>query len=91
VDIAIKVGASLSRRTVGHQRSNRIKGCLECVSGKKHIGNENEKARKLICDKFKCLNCGGLGHRKKTQCPLNRTKKANISYQPKISPSHHSH
>jgi hypothetical protein len=45
VDIAIKVGASLSRRTVGHQRSNRIKGCLECVSGKKHTGNENEKAK----------------------------------------------
>jgi hypothetical protein len=64
VEIAADVDAPLSKRAVGRQRKNRIKGCLEGGSGKKLSGNETGKAKKLICGKFKCSNCGELGHRK---------------------------
>jgi hypothetical protein len=79
VEIAVDVGAPLSKRAVGRQRKNRIKGCLEGESGKKLSGNETEKAKKLIRGKFKCPNCGELGHRKNSlKCRLNGTKKRQV-------------
>jgi hypothetical protein len=59
VQIAADVGAPIGKRPVGRQSKNRIKGCLEGGSGKKP-----EKAKKMICGKFKCPNCDELGHRK---------------------------
>jgi hypothetical protein len=74
VQIAADVGAPIGKRPVGRQRKNRIKGCLEGGSGKKP-----EKAKKMICGKFKCLNCDELGHRKNSpKCPLNGTKKRQV-------------
>jgi hypothetical protein len=32
--------------------------------------NETEKTKKLICSKFRCPNCGELGHRKKARNAL---------------------
>jgi hypothetical protein len=58
---------------LGH-RKDRIKGCLKGGSGKKP-----EKAKKMICGKFKCPNCDELGHRKNSpKCPLNGTKKRQV-------------
>jgi hypothetical protein len=49
-------------------------GCLEGGSAKKKVNNDIGK--KSIRGKFKCLNCGELGHRKASyKCPLNGTKK----------------
>jgi predicted RNA-binding Zn-ribbon protein involved in translation (DUF1610 family) len=79
VEIATDVGAPLSKRAVGRQRKNKIKGCLEGGSGKKLSENETEKAKKLIRGKFKCPNCGELGHRKNSpKCRLNGTKKKQV-------------
>jgi predicted RNA-binding Zn-ribbon protein involved in translation (DUF1610 family) len=51
-----------------------MKGCLEGGSGKKKVNNDNGK--KSIRGKFKCPNCGELGHRKASyKCPLTGTKK----------------
>jgi hypothetical protein len=76
VELKDEVCAPLLKRLVGRQRKNRIKGCLEGGSGKKASGNETEKAKKLVRGKFKCSNCGELGHRKKShKCRLNGTKK----------------
>jgi hypothetical protein len=76
VEIAAYVGAPLLKRGIGRQRMNRMKDCLEGVSGKKASGNETEKAKKVIRGKFKCPNCGELGHRKNSpKCCFNRTKK----------------
>jgi hypothetical protein len=53
-----------------------MKGCLDGGSGKKTETKESEKAKKLVCGKCKCPNCGELGHRKSSpKCPLNGTKK----------------
>lgn len=72
VDIASEVGAPLDRRCVGRQRENSIKSSLEGVSGKE----ASEKGKKMIRRRFKCPNCGELGHRKNSsKCPLNGTKK----------------
>jgi hypothetical protein len=66
----------LGKRGVGHQRKSRIKSCLEGGSYKKKPSNDNEKTKKLIRGKFKCPNCGELGHRKSShKCPLIGTKK----------------
>jgi hypothetical protein len=70
VEIATEVGTPIGKRSVGRQRKNRVKGCLEGESGKKASakeasGNETEKAKKAVRGKFKCPNCGELGHRKK--------------------------
>jgi hypothetical protein len=79
VDIGFHVGAPLGRRKVGRQRKNRIKGCIEGGSGKKTSANKTEKARKLVCEKFKCPNCHEPGHRKNSlKCPLNGTKKRQV-------------
>jgi hypothetical protein len=76
VEIAAYVGASLLKRAIERQRKNRMKGCLKGGSGKKASENETEKAKKMICGKFKCPNCGELGHRKNNpKCPFNGTKK----------------
>lgn len=76
VDFANEVSAPLGKRGVGRQWKNRIKGCLEGGSGRKHKGNETEKDRKVIRRKYKCPNCGELGHRKNSpKCPQNGTKK----------------
>ena len=76
VDFAKEVGAPLGKRGVGRQRKNRFKSCLEGGSSKKKPANESEKAKKIIRGKFKCPNCGELGHRKTSyKCPLNGTKK----------------
>jgi hypothetical protein len=76
VDFAKEVGAPLGKRGVGRQRKNRIKSCLEGGSSKKKPSNDNEKTKKVIRGKFKCPNCGELGHRKSSyKCPLNDTKK----------------
>jgi hypothetical protein len=54
-----------------------MKGCLEGGSSKKPSGNETEKAKKIVRDKFKCPNCEELGHRKNNpKYPFNGTKKA---------------
>jgi rubrerythrin len=79
VDIAVDMAAPLSKRPVGQQRKNRYKGFLEGGSGKKATDKDIEKARKIICDKYKCPNCGALGHRKNSpKCPLNGTKKRQV-------------
>jgi hypothetical protein len=80
VDIAHEVGSPIAIRGVGRQKKNRIKSCLEGGSGKKKAqGNETEKTKKLIHGKFKCSNCGELGHRKNSyKCPLNGTKKRQV-------------
>jgi hypothetical protein len=79
VEIAGDVGAPLIKRSVGRQKKNRIKECLEGGSGKKKDANESEKAKKLVHEKFKCPNCGELGHRKSIpKCPLNGTKKRQV-------------
>jgi hypothetical protein len=77
VNLADEVGAPLGKRSVGRQRKNRIKSCLEGGKGKKKVsGNENENERKILRGKIKCPNCGQLGHRKASpKCPLNGTKK----------------
>jgi hypothetical protein len=76
VDFAKEFGAPLGKRGVGRQRKNRIKTCLEGGSSKKKPSNDNEKTKKLIRGKFKCPNCGELGHRKSSyKCTLNGTKK----------------
>jgi hypothetical protein len=80
VTIAAYVGAPLLKRTVGRQRKNRMKDCLEGGSGKKTDKDESEKAKKLIRRKFKCPNCGRLDHRKiSPKCPLNGTKKMQVT------------
>jgi hypothetical protein len=85
VEIVAYVGAPLLKRPVGHQRKNRMKGCLEGGSGKKTEKNESEKAKKLICGQFKCPNCDPLGHRKASpKCPLNGTKKRHVTPFPFI-------
>ena len=63
VDFAKEVGAPLGKRAVGRQRKNRIKSCLEGDSGKKKATTDNVKTKKIIRGKFKCPNCGELGHR----------------------------
>jgi hypothetical protein len=47
VDIAAHVGSPLGKRSVGRQRRNRIKSCLEGGSGKKATDKVTEKSRKL--------------------------------------------
>jgi hypothetical protein len=55
-----------------------IKGCLEGGSGKKTIGNEIEKVRKLILGKFKYPNYGKLSHKKTAlSAPLMEQRKCN--------------
>jgi hypothetical protein len=82
VEFAKEVGAPLLKRMVGRKRKNRMKGCLEGESGKKTSEskeNETEKAKKLIRGKFRCPNCGELGHRKNNpKCPRNGTKKRQV-------------
>jgi predicted RNA-binding Zn-ribbon protein involved in translation (DUF1610 family) len=92
VKIAAEVGAPISKRSVGRQRKNRIKGCLEGASAKKasakeESGNETKKAKKAVRGKFNCPNCGKLGHRKNSpKCRLNGTKKRQVlQYQQLMS------
>jgi hypothetical protein len=76
VDFAKEVDAPLGKRGVGRQRKNRIKSCLEGGSSKNKPSNDTEKTKKVIRGKFRCPNCGELGHRKSSyKCPLNGTKK----------------
>jgi hypothetical protein len=79
VDIAAHVGSPLGKRSVGRQRRNRIKSCLEGGSGKKATDKVTEKSRKLLRGKIKCPNCGESGHRKNSlKCALNGTKKRQV-------------
>jgi hypothetical protein len=79
VEIEADVGAPLLKISVGRQRKNIIKGCLEGGSGKKMDANESEKAKKLVREKFRCPNYGELDHRKSSpKCPLNGTKKRQV-------------
>jgi hypothetical protein len=80
VDFAAHVGVPLGKRHVGHQRKNRIKGCLEGGgSGKKSTDKESEKTRKLLRGKIKCPNRGEMGHRKNSsKCHLNGAKKRQV-------------
>jgi hypothetical protein len=74
VPFAKEVGAPIGKHAVDRQRKNRIKGCHEGGGGKKKTNNENGK--KSIRGKFKCPNCGELGHKKASyKCPFNGTKK----------------
>jgi hypothetical protein len=77
VSLADEVNAPIGKRSVGRQRKNRIKSCLEGGAAKKKQSipdEENEK--KLLRGKIKCPNCGQLGHRKASpKCPLNGSKK----------------
>jgi rubrerythrin len=46
---------------------------------KKAGSKDNEKTRKLVRGKYKCPNCGELGHRKNSpKCPLNSCKKRSM-------------
>jgi hypothetical protein len=55
VDFAAHVGAPLGKRSVGCQRKNRIKGCLEGGGNRKKSNDkETEKVRKLLRGKIKC-------------------------------------
>jgi hypothetical protein len=68
----------LIRERVGHQRKNRINGCLEGGSGKNPSATDTNKAKTktLLRGQFKCPNCHELGHRKNSlKCPLNGIKK----------------
>ncbi|XP_035823234.1 uncharacterized protein [Zea mays] len=81
LDLPIEIAAPLSKRSVGRQKKNRIKGCLEGGSGGSKSGpniseNENEKTKKMIRGKARCSGCGEFGHRKSSyKCSLNGTKK----------------
>jgi hypothetical protein len=76
VGIAKETGAPLAKRAVGRQRKNRIKSCLEGGSSKKSSNTETEKSKKQLRGRFKCPNCGEVGHRKNSpKCSLNGTKK----------------
>jgi hypothetical protein len=71
-------------------------GCLEGGSGKKPADKGIEKERKMIHGKYKCPNCGALGHRKDIpKCPLNSSKKRQVETGPScqlfLFPSHDSH
>jgi hypothetical protein len=79
VGLEDEVCAPLLKRSVGRQRKNRIKGCLEGGSGKKTSENETEKAKKLVRGKFKCPNCGELGHRKNIPKVPPKWNKENVS------------
>jgi hypothetical protein len=75
VDFAKYVSAPLGKTCVGRQRKNRIKSCLEGGQTKKQNGTHH-KYRQMIRGKYKCPNCGELGHRKNSpKCHLNGTKK----------------
>jgi hypothetical protein len=79
VEIAPFMGAPLAKGLVGRQRKNRIKGCLEGGSGKKAESKDNEKTRKLVRGKYRCPNCGELGHQKNNpKCRLNGSKKRSV-------------
>jgi hypothetical protein len=68
VAIAEEVNAPIFKRSVGWQRNNRMKSCLEGgAAKKKHSIPEDEKEKKLLRGKIKCPNCGQLGHRKAAQ------------------------
>jgi hypothetical protein len=77
VSLADEVNAPIGKRSVGRQRKNRIKSCLEGgATKKKQSIPEEEKEKKLLRGKIKCPNCGQLGHRKASpKCPLNGSKK----------------
>jgi hypothetical protein len=78
VSLADEVNAPIGKRSVGRQRKNRIKSCLEggATKQKKQSIPEEEKEKKLLRGKIKCSNCGQLGHRKASpKCPLNGSKK----------------
>ena len=77
VAIAEEVNAPIGKRSVGRQRKNRMKSCLEGGAAKKKRSiPEEEKEKKLLRGKIKCPNCGQLGHRKASpKCPLNGSKK----------------
>lgn len=81
LDLPIEIAAPLSKRSVGRQKKNRIKGCLEGGSGGSKSGpniseNENEKTKKMIRGKARCSGCGEFVHRKSSyKCSLNGTKK----------------
>jgi hypothetical protein len=82
VAIAEEVNAPIGKRSVGRQRKNRMKSCLEGGGAKKKQSiPEEEKEKKLLREKIKCPNCGQLGHRKASpKCPLNGTKKGKPFY-----------
>jgi hypothetical protein len=81
VEMPLRVGAPLGKRSVGRQRKNRIKGCLEAggnsggKSGGKAAAAKND-GKKMVRGPVTCPNCGLKGHRKTSyKCPLNGTKK----------------
>jgi hypothetical protein len=79
---ASQVGAPILKRAVVQQRKNRIKGCLEGESSKKASATDIEKAKKIICGKFKCPNYHELDRRKNSpKCPFNGTKKGKCLIQ----------
>jgi rubrerythrin len=79
VEIAADMVAPIAKRGVERQRKNRFRGCLEGGSGKKASEDETEKAKKVVRGRFKCPNCGELGHRKNSpKCPHNGTKKIQV-------------
>ena len=57
VDIASEVGAPLTKRSVGQQRKNRIKSCLEGgSSSKKQSEKKPEGTKVVVRGSFKCPN-----------------------------------
>jgi hypothetical protein len=82
VDIAYAVNAPIGKRSVGRQRKNQMKSCLEGgAAKKKHSVPVEEKEKKILRGKIKCPNCGQLGHRKASpKCPLNGSKKRQAIY-----------
>jgi hypothetical protein len=82
VAIANEVNAPIGKRSVGRQKKNRMKSCLEGGAAKKKQSLPvEEKEKKILRGKIKCPNCGQLGHRKANpKCPLNGSKKRQAIY-----------
>jgi hypothetical protein len=54
VFFASEVGTPILKRVIRQQRKNRIKRCREGRNSKKATATGIEKAKKIICGKFKC-------------------------------------
>jgi hypothetical protein len=79
VEIVAYVGAPLLKRVVRQQRKNRMRGVLKVEVERKQVGMRLRKQTKKIRGKFKCPNCGELGHRKTAlSAPLMEQRKGKI-------------
>jgi hypothetical protein len=81
VFFASEVGTPILKRVIRQQRKNRIKGCREGRNSKKATATGTEKAKKIICGKFKCPTYHQLVIGKNSpKCPLMGPKKRQVFY-----------